>query len=62
MFPAGSLTKRRKSAGGLRPTATSNPCSIASGGGGLPGTSTSTGSDFRHSARTYKASAEDSSR
>ena len=30
-------------AGDLRPTATSRPCKIASGGGGFPGTSTSTG-------------------
>ena len=29
--------------GGLRPTATSNPCRMASGGGGFPGTATSTG-------------------
>lgn len=31
------------SAGGFRPTATSNPCRIASGGGGQPGMATSTG-------------------
>src|SRR5581483_991177 len=33
-------------ASAARPTATSRPCSIAIGGGGLPGTSTSTGSSL----------------